>query len=105
VLESVLTLFTSRRSRQLPAETLAALAGLYEQVDRPERAADLWRTAAQGEGDRESLVRFHLEAARVVEGLGLDDEATALRRRAAGLAEGQAAPGEAPANDASAQPE
>lgn len=87
VLESVLRIFTERRSRNVPPTTLAALAGLYEEEGRIERAADLWRTAAQGSGDRATLVTAHLEAARLVAELGLEDEAETLRRRAAGLAE------------------
>lgn len=87
VLEGVLGLFAAQRATTLPGETLEALAGLHEASGNPTRAADLWRTLADG-APPSTAVRYHLEAARLVDGLGHGDEARRLLRRAAGLAEG-----------------
>jgi tetratricopeptide (TPR) repeat protein len=71
----------------LPPEGTAALAALHEKRGNLQRAADLWRSLSRG-SDRVNHLRYHREAARLLEALDLRDEARRMYQRAAELADG-----------------
>ena len=66
-----------------------AIKGLRQQGNDV-RAADLYSSLARG-SDKANHLTYHRHAARVLERLGLDDEARRMLVRAAGLAEKDAA--------------
>jgi tetratricopeptide (TPR) repeat protein len=83
-LEQVIEFFTSRQVVDFPPETTIALAKLYEADGRADRAADLYRALSRG-GDRDQHALYHYEAGRLLQGLGLDDEARRMLTRAEAL--------------------
>ena len=87
LLESVLSLLVARNHYDYPPETAVALARLHEKHGKPERAADLYRSLTRG-SDRRNHLAYHLEAARVLSSLDLDDEARRMLQRATALAKG-----------------
>lgn len=86
LLEKVKRFFVSRQRLDFPPSTALPLARLYEKVGRLERAADLYRSLANG-SDRASHLHYHREAGRVLTELGLTTEARRMLTRAAALAE------------------
>lgn len=85
-LEQVLRVLATRRHLDFPPETALTLARLHEKQDHLERAADLYRQLTQG-SDRENHALYYREGARVLEALGLDEEARRMASRAAALDE------------------
>lgn len=89
-LDRVIGLFVAIRrldaEPELPSRTGVARAKLHEEAGELEKAADLYRTLARGP-DRARHLEFHLEAARVLKELELDDEAKRMLTRALALAE------------------
>lgn len=83
-LEEVLRVLASRRHLDFPPDTAVALARLHEKQGRLERAADLYRQLTQG-SHREGHAVYYREGARVLEALGLEDEARRMRQRAEAL--------------------
>ena len=61
-----------------------ALAKLHEQAGNLARAADLYGALARGE-DHAQHALYHREAARLLDLLGLSEEAQRMRTRAAAL--------------------
>ncbi len=86
LLEKVIRHFTQRSSLDFPPSTALPLARLHEEAGRLERAADLYRSLANG-SDRERHLEHHRDAARVLVELGLLSEARRMLTRAAALAE------------------
>jgi tetratricopeptide (TPR) repeat protein len=84
-LERMLDQFTGRQQLDLPPEGTLKLAQLYEQSDRAARALDLYSLLARG-SDRPNLHLYCIEAARVMQQLGLGGEARRMLQRAAELA-------------------
>jgi len=82
-LEEVVQLL-SRGNQDVPAAAAVALAKLHEKAGNLVRAADLYRTLAQGE-DRANHAVYHREAATLLDLLGLTDEARRMRERADAL--------------------
>jgi tetratricopeptide (TPR) repeat protein len=80
-LERVIDYLTRRNQRDLPAEGMLRLAGLYEKSERPARALDLYTLLADG-NDRQSAFLYELEAARLMQALGLSAEARRMLQRA-----------------------
>lgn len=87
-LEGVLTLLAERGHRDFPPLPTVRLAELYEKTGNLSRAADLYRTLTEG-SDVANHARYHREAARLLDLLGLADEALRMRQRAEGLEERQ----------------
>ena len=83
-LESVVQTLLGRGNQDVPAAAAVALAKLHEAGGNLVRAADLYRTLAQGE-DRANHARYHREVARVLDLLGMADEARRMRERAEAL--------------------
>lgn len=86
LLEKVTRFFMSRQRLDFPRSTALPLARLHEKAGRLERAADLYRSLANG-SDRANHLEYHREAARVLVQLGLLTEARRMLTRAAALAE------------------
>lgn len=80
-LERVIDFLTRRNQRELPAEGTLRLAALYEKSDRPARALDLFTLLADG-SDRQNAFVYELEAARLMQSLGLSAEARRMIQRA-----------------------
>jgi tetratricopeptide (TPR) repeat protein len=80
-LERVIDYLTRRNQRDLPAEGMLRLAGLYEKSERPARALDLYTLLADG-SDRQNAFLYELEAARLMQALGLSAEARRMLQRA-----------------------
>ncbi len=93
VLEKVVRFFVQRGTTDLPVATAMALAELCEKQGNDVRAADLYTSLARG-SDKPNHLAYHRHAARVLERLGLDDEARRMWVRAAGLAEADPAAAE-----------
>lgn len=93
VLEKVVRFFVQRGTTDLPVATAMALAELSEKQGNDVRAADLYSSLARG-SDKANHLAYHRHAARVLERLGLDEEARRMLVRAAGLAEKDAAAAE-----------
>ena len=72
------------RSADFPPTTATTLAKLYEADGRLDRAADLYRALSQG-SDRDRHALYHYEAGRLLEALGLDEEARRMLTRAEAL--------------------
>ena len=87
LLEKVVRFFVQRADTNLPPTTAAPLAKLVEEQGNLQRAADLWSTLARGK-DRANHLTYHREASRVLEKLGLKQEARRMLTRASALAEG-----------------
>ncbi len=87
LLESVLKILTARRHYDFPPDTVVPLARLHEKHGQTERAADLFRSLTRG-SDRKNHLAYHREAARLLAGLGLGDEARRMLQRALALAAG-----------------
>lgn len=83
-LENVVQTLVGRGNQDVPAAAAIALAKLHEADGNLVRAADLYRALAQGE-DGANHALYHREASRVLELLGLTDEARRMRERAEGL--------------------
>jgi tetratricopeptide (TPR) repeat protein len=80
-LERVIDFLTRRSQRDLPPEGTLRLAALYEKSDRPARALDLFTLLADG-SDRQNAFAYELEAARLMQSLGLSAEARRMLQRA-----------------------
>lgn len=92
LLEGVLETLLAGGQRDLPPLAAVALAELHEKAGNPTRAADLYRALAGG-SDHANHLRYHEEAARLLDVLELTDEAARMRERAAGLRERASTPG------------
>lgn len=88
LLEKVIRFFVSRSRLDFPPSTALPLARMHEEAGKLERAADLYRSLANG-GDRANHLAYHRDAARVLTELGLLAEARRMLTRAAALAEGK----------------
>lgn len=84
LLERVVTFLTSHQQLDLPPEGTRRLAELQERAGKPERASDLFALLAAG-SDRPNLGLYHLEAGRLMHGLGLDRDARRMLQRASEL--------------------
>jgi tetratricopeptide (TPR) repeat protein len=80
-LERVIDFLTRRNQRDLPPEGTLRLAALYEKSERPARALDLYTLLADG-SDRQNAFAYELEAARLMQSLGLSAEARRMLQRA-----------------------
>jgi tetratricopeptide (TPR) repeat protein len=80
-LERVIDYLTRRNQRDLPVEGMLRLAALYEKSERPARALDLYTLLADG-SDRHDAFAYELEAARLMQALGLSAEARRMLQRA-----------------------
>jgi tetratricopeptide (TPR) repeat protein len=80
-LERVVEFLTRRNQRDLPPEGTLRLAMLYEKSDRPARALDLYTVLAGG-SDQPNLFAYQIEAARLMQKLGLSAEAKRMLQRA-----------------------
>jgi tetratricopeptide (TPR) repeat protein len=89
-LERVVSLYASQQHTDLPPEGAVALAGLYERSGRAARALDLYSLLAGG-SDRPNLSHYHEETARLMQSLGLPDDARRMLLRARELAPDDAA--------------
>jgi tetratricopeptide (TPR) repeat protein len=83
-LESVITQLGSGGNTDFPPVAVTALAKIHEARGNLTRAADLYRVLCQG-SDSANHASYHLEAARLLDALGLADEASRMRTRAEGL--------------------
>jgi len=84
-LEGVVALLSARGHTDLPPQTAVALAALFEAEERPERAADMYRSLTAG-SDRTNHLLYHREAARLLALAGLNGEARRMLQRAVALA-------------------
>ena len=84
LLESVLSTLLAGGQRDLPPAAVITLAELHEKAGNVPRAADLFRTLTEG-SDTANHVRYHEEAARLLDVLSLTNEAQRMRERAAAL--------------------
>jgi tetratricopeptide (TPR) repeat protein len=84
-LEQVVETLVSRGHLDLPPAAAVALAKLHEDAGNLARAADLFGSLAKGE-DVTNHALYHREAGRLLQALGLHDEARRMRERAEGLA-------------------
>jgi tetratricopeptide (TPR) repeat protein len=80
-LERVIEFLARRNQRELPAEGMLRLAMLYEKSERPARALDLFTLLADG-SERQNAFAYELEAARLMQSLGLSAEARRMLQRA-----------------------
>ena len=83
-LEQVLEFFANHQVTDFPPATATTLAKLYEADGRLERAADLYRALSQG-SDKEQHALYHFETGRLLQALGLADEARRMLTRADAL--------------------
>jgi tetratricopeptide (TPR) repeat protein len=83
-LEQVIQTLVTRGQLDLPPIAAVALAKLHEAEGNLARAADLFGSLARGE-DAANHALYHREASRLLEALGLSDEARRMRERAEGL--------------------
>jgi len=84
-LERVVAHLATHGQTDLPPEGTRRLAALYESSGAPARALDLYSMLAAG-SDRPNLHLYHLEAARLMAGLGLESDARRMLQRARELA-------------------
>jgi tetratricopeptide (TPR) repeat protein len=85
-LERVVSHLSSQQQTDLPPEGTLRLAALYERrPDGAVRALDLYSMLARG-SDRPNLHVYHMEAARLMKGLGLISDARRMLQRASELA-------------------
>lgn len=92
--EEVLAHFRTRGRLEMPEDAAVPLADLYEKRGRLDRAADLMCVLAE-HGPRRRRSLYGIAAARLVNELGLVDEARRLLRRAKAAAEDPELRGEA----------
>ncbi|MDH5676247.1 MAG: tetratricopeptide repeat protein [Myxococcales bacterium] len=85
LLESVVEELSARGQLDLPPEGTRRLAELHEKAGNRARAADLYRILASG-SHVEGHFDYHHQAARLMAGLGNDDEARRMLQRALELA-------------------
>jgi tetratricopeptide (TPR) repeat protein len=83
-LEQVVEFFTNHQVTDFPPATATTLAKLYEADGRLDRAADLYRALSQG-SDKEQHALYHFETGRLLQALGLADEARRMLTRADAL--------------------
>jgi hypothetical protein len=83
-LEEVVQTLVTRGQLDLPPQVAVALAKLHEQEGNLARAADLYGNLARG-GDGAHHGTYLREAGRLLEALGLGEEAARMRERAEGL--------------------
>lgn len=83
-LEEVLKVLGASGNTDFPPPAVIALAKLHEQRENLTRAADLYRALCQG-SDVENHGTYHREAARLLEKLGMAEEAQRMRTRAEAL--------------------
>ena len=81
LLEAVIEELLKQGARDLPPEGTVALARLHERAGNLVRAADLFRALTLG-SDIDNKPRYHGEAARLLDALGLTDEAARMRAQA-----------------------
>jgi predicted Zn-dependent protease len=74
------------REPDLPPVSAVERAKLHEKAGELDKAADLYRSLARG-SDREHHLEYHLEAARLLADLEMDEEAKRMLTRALALAE------------------
>ncbi len=82
--EQVIEFFTNHQITDFPPETATSLARLHESEGRLERAADLYRALSQG-SDHSRHALYHYEAGRLLQALGLGEEARRMLTRAEAL--------------------
>jgi len=80
LLEGVLTMLLGQGHDEVPPIAGAALAKLHEKAGNLARAADLYRMLGAG-SDTAQRAHYHEEASRLLDVLGLTDEAARLRER------------------------
>jgi len=85
-LEGVIAIFAEHRFLDFPPATARALAELHEEDGRLDRAADLYRSLAEG-SDTDNHYLYYREAARLLRDLGILDDSHSFAQRAAGLAQ------------------
>ena len=83
-LEGVLETLAGRGHTDFPPLPTVRLARLHEEAGNLTRAADLYRILSEG-SDGPNHALYHAEAARLLEQLGLAEEARRMRDRTAGL--------------------
>ena len=83
-LEQVVEFFANHQITDFPPTTATTLAKIYEADGRLDRAADLYRALSQG-SDKEHHALYHFEAGRLLQGIGLAEEARRMLTRAAAL--------------------
>jgi tetratricopeptide (TPR) repeat protein len=84
-LERMVAHLASQNQTDLPPEGALRLAHLYESSGRDARALDLYSLLARG-SDRTNLHQYHMEAARLMQKLGLSGDARRMLQRARELA-------------------
>jgi hypothetical protein len=84
LLEGVTSGLLAKGHLDLPAAALVTLAALHERQGNIARAADLYRMLTRG-SDVANHAEYHLQAARLLDLLKLDDEAARMRDRAQAL--------------------
>jgi lipopolysaccharide biosynthesis regulator YciM len=82
----VLKRFVDRGDAERARRARLALAALYEEQGRLDRAADVWRMLAE-RGPQTERARAHGEAGRLLAAIGLDDEAKKMLKRGVVLSE------------------
>ena len=83
-LEAVLDQLAQRGHTDFPPVAVVSLAQLHDDAGELTRAADLYRALTEG-SDGANHALYHRETARLLEALGLAEEALRMRERAAGL--------------------
>jgi tetratricopeptide (TPR) repeat protein len=83
-LENVVQTLVARGHNDLPPAAAVALAKLHERAGNLARAADLYGALARGD-DHPQHALYHREAARLLELLGMSEEAQRMRTRASAL--------------------
>lgn len=83
-LEQVLKTLGAGGNKDFPPPAVTALAKLHEKRENLTRAADLYRALCEG-SDVENHAVYHREAARLLDAVGLAEEAQRMRTRAEGL--------------------
>jgi hypothetical protein len=83
-LEGVVQGLVGQGNLDLPPPAAVALAKLHEEKGNLARAADLYGSLAKG-GDAANHGDYLREASRLLDALGLSDEARRMRERAEGL--------------------
>ncbi len=89
-LEQVITTLTTRQIVDFPPAAATRLAELYEASGRLDRAADMYRALSQG-SDKEQHATYYREAARLLNELGLSDDAHRMNERAQALVDAETA--------------
>ena len=79
------SIFAEHRFLDFPPSSARALAELHEEAGRKDRAADLFRSLAEG-SDVENHYTYYREAARLLRDLEILDDSRTFAQRAVGLA-------------------